>query len=76
MSKAPKPSKSKPIDEIGKHAARRGVTIFLDGDDVSKAAQEGKKYDYAEDGKILTIVLSPCTLNAINVKFTFYIFTG
>ncbi|MBN8697970.1 MAG: hypothetical protein J0L54_00075 [Chitinophagales bacterium] len=62
MPKPSKPSKSKVIDEIAKHAARRGVFIVLDGDNKSKAALADKKYLFEPDGKILTIVLD--SLNA------------
>ena len=49
-------NKSKLIKDIAKHAATRGVTIFLDGEDKSNAAQQGKKYEFKN--KVLSIVIS------------------
>jgi hypothetical protein len=57
------PSKTKlvAIDAILKHASKKGVTIFLDGDGVSETAILGDKYDFDEQEKVLTIVISYLT---------------
>lgn len=50
------PQKSPVIDAIAKHAATRGVTIFLDGNGVTLAFAEGKKFHFDSEAKRLTIV--------------------
>lgn len=67
MSKPSKSSKNKVIDEISRHAARRGVFILLDGDNISQAAKEGKKYHFEPEGKTLTIVLGNLTSDEADV---------
>jgi hypothetical protein len=43
-------------ETISKLAAKRGVYIFLDADDISQTSKEGKKFSYDEGEKLLTIV--------------------
>lgn len=55
MSKKRQPN-SYVSQTIAKLAAKRGVYIFLDADDVSQASKEGEKFSYDEYEKLLTIV--------------------
>lgn len=48
-------------DTIVKIAAKRGVFIHLDGDNTSPSAIKGKKFDYNQDDKYLTIVIDKLT---------------
>src|ERR1700730_475021 len=57
----PKPKVNPVIDTIRKHAATRGVTVYLDADNKSRAAQTGQKYLFETGKKLLTIVIDKLT---------------
>lgn len=56
----PRPNRKKVSDiteSISKHAATRGVTIFIDGDNKSQAFLRGQTFEFDKESKVLTIVL-------------------
>lgn len=58
-----KPQVNPTIDIIAKHAATRGVIVYLDGDNTSHAALSGQKYHFNARAKQLTIVVDKLTVH-------------